>query len=170
MSKKKMSTVDLQDDLLRLLVIGGGYIGLELGTVYQQLGSQVHLIEIEKELLPALDPEVGKLMTRRLKKLGMKLHLGSRAVELERGSPSRVAVEKGGKREWLECDQVMMCVGRKPNTKDLGLAEAGVDLDTCRPRGISLTTPRPSASPRQKQRPFASRTLPAFTKPISLAS
>jgi dihydrolipoamide dehydrogenase len=113
----------------RMVIIGAGYIGLELGSVYSKLGSKVSVVEFLDALLPALDPEVGKAMARRLKKLGIDVYLGHRAEHFEPGSPG-VVVAKGPKSELrLEADVVMVSVGRFPNSDDLGLEALGVATD-----------------------------------------
>jgi dihydrolipoamide dehydrogenase len=114
----------------RLVIIGAGYIGLELGTVYAKLGSKVSVVEFLPKVVPDLDPEVGKALTRQLKKLKVKLHLSHRAESFEPGDPS-IVVARGPKDEELrlEADVVMMSVGRVPNVEGLGLEAAGVATD-----------------------------------------
>jgi dihydrolipoamide dehydrogenase len=114
----------------RLVVIGAGYIGLELGSVYAKLGSEVAVIEFLPRVAPNLDPEVGKLLTRRLKKLGVALHLEHRAEAFEAGEPAVVVARgPGGAEMRLEADLVMVTVGRVPNSQGLGLEAAGVAVD-----------------------------------------
>jgi dihydrolipoamide dehydrogenase len=126
--------LDLKEVPGRLVVIGGGYIGLELGSVYARLGSKVDIIEFFPTLLGHHDPEVGEVITRRLKHLGIGLHLGCRATAVERGNPSRLTVQdKDGKERVFEADKVLLSVGRLPKTQDLGLTEAGVAVD---PKGF----------------------------------
>jgi dihydrolipoamide dehydrogenase len=114
----------------KLVVIGAGYIGLELGTVYAKLGSAVSVVEFLPRVTPSLDPEVGKALTRQLKKLGIKLYLEHRAESFEAGEPSTV-VARGPKDEELrlEADVVMVTVGRVPNSEGLSLEAAGVTTD-----------------------------------------
>jgi len=114
----------------RLVIIGAGYIGLELGSVYAKLGAQVSIVEFLPRVAPELDPEVGKALTRQLKKLGVTLHLGHRAESFEAGEPSLV-VARGPKDEELrlEADVVLMTIGRVPNSEGLGLEVAGVATD-----------------------------------------
>lgn len=114
----------------RLVVIGAGYIGLELGMVYAKLGSKVSVVEMLPELFPALDRDVAKVMERRLKKLKMGLYLGHRAAAFEAGEPSVVVAEpESGEPVRLEADVVLMATGRVPNSRDLGLEAAGVAVD-----------------------------------------
>jgi dihydrolipoamide dehydrogenase len=114
----------------KMVVIGAGYIGLELGTVYAKLGSEVSIVEFLPEVAPNLDPEVGKALIRQLKKLKVELYLSHRAESFEPGEPSTV-VARGPKDEELrlEADVVMMSVGRLPNVEGLGLEQAGVATD-----------------------------------------
>ena len=122
--------LSLQSVPERLVVIGAGYIGLELGSVYAKLGSKVSVVEFLPQVVPNLDPEVGKVLKRQLKKLGVKLHLEHRAEAFEAGEPS-VVVARGPKDEELrlEADVVMVTVGRVPNSEGLGLEAAGVTTD-----------------------------------------
>ena len=114
----------------RLVVIGAGYIGLELGTVYAKLGSQVSIVEFLPAVTPDLDPEVGKALTRRLKKLGVKLYLGHRAQRFEAGDPSTVvAIGPKDDEVRIEADVIMLSVGRVPNSAGLGLESVGVATD-----------------------------------------
>jgi len=114
----------------KLVIIGAGYIGLELGSVYAKLGSQVSIVEFLPKVAPDLDPEVGKALTRQLKKLGVKLYLSHRAESFETGDPS-VVVARGPKDDELrlEADVVLVTVGRVPNSEGLGLEAAGVQTD-----------------------------------------
>lgn len=115
---------------VRLVVIGGGYIGLELSCVYRKLGSEVALVEFFPELLAHHDPEVREVITRRLKDLGISVYLGHRAMGMEKGHPSTVKIQdKDGKVTLLEADKVLVCVGRVPNVAGLGLEDAGVEQD-----------------------------------------
>lgn len=113
----------------RMIVIGGGYIGLELGTVYAKLGSDVTVVEFLPELLPALDPEVGKTLARRLKKLGVTVLLEHKAVSFEPGEPSTVVCEGPDGEVRLDADVTMVSIGRVPNVEGLGLEEIGVERD-----------------------------------------
>jgi dihydrolipoamide dehydrogenase len=113
----------------RLVVIGGGYIGLELGSVFRKLGAEVALVEFFPELLLQHDPEVREVLTRRLQDLGVELYLGHKALRLERGSPARVTVAgRDGGEKTLEAEKVLVSVGRVPNVQGLGLEEAGVKV------------------------------------------
>jgi len=122
--------LSLQAVPAKLVIIGAGYIGLELGIVYAKLGSQVSIVEFLPKVAPDLDAEVGKALTRQLKKLKIKLHLSHRAESFEPGDPS-VVIARGPKDEELrlEANVVMMSVGRVPTSADLGLDAAGVATD-----------------------------------------
>jgi dihydrolipoamide dehydrogenase len=114
----------------KLLVIGGGYIGLELGSVYLRLGSEVRVLEALDRIVPGMDAEVGKTLFRILQKQGMSFQLSTKVkkIEVVKGG-AKVTVEAEGKEEVLEADVVLVAVGRKPHTEGLGLAEAGVRID-----------------------------------------
>ena len=122
--------LSLEEVPKRFLVIGGGYIGLELGSVFARLGSEVHLVESFPTLLGNHDPEVGEVITKRVIAVGLKLHLNCRATEIERGRPAKVKIScNDGTDSVVEVDKVLLAVGRIPNTRDLGLDLAGVELD-----------------------------------------
>jgi dihydrolipoamide dehydrogenase len=115
-----------------LVVIGGGYIGLELGSVWSRLGAQVTVVEFLDRLVPGMDGEVGKAFQRILAKQGLKFRLGTKVTgaTLTENSVS-LSVEKaaGGGAETLEAEIVLVSIGRRPYTAGLGLAEVGVTLD-----------------------------------------
>lgn len=112
----------------RLLVIGGGYIGLELGTVYAKLGSEVTVVEMMEQLLPGTDPELVQVVERRLEKLGVEVHLKSKAKELKKGKGgAQVVVETPAGEKTLEAEVVLQSVGRRPHTEELRLAKANVE-------------------------------------------
>ncbi|GAA5334194.1 dihydrolipoyl dehydrogenase [Thermus hydrothermalis] len=116
----------------RLLVIGGGAVGLELGQVYHRLGSQVTLIEYMPEILPAGDPETAALLRRALEKEGLKVRTGTKALGYEKKKDGlHVLLEpaQGGQQEEVVVDKILVAVGRKPRTEGLGLERAGVALD-----------------------------------------
>ena len=119
--------LSLQEVPKRLVVIGGGYIGLELGSVWSRLGSAVTVVEMLPRLAPGLDGEVAKALQRVLEKQGLAFKLGTKVVKADtKGKSVKLTLEpaEGGKSETLECDVVLVSVGRIPNTKGLGLAEA----------------------------------------------
>lgn len=116
----------------RLLVVGGGYIGLEMGSVWRRLGSQVTVVEFLDRITPGLDGEVGKHFQRLLTKQGMAFKLGMKVVGVERKNGAlQVSLEPaaGGARETIETDIVLSSIGRRPYTKGLGLEKVGLTLD-----------------------------------------
>ncbi len=120
-----------------MAVIGGGYIGLEMGSVWQRLGSAVTVVEFLDHVLPGMDGEVSQQMKRILAKQGMSLKLGTKvtaAKPTNKGvililDPAPSAGKAGDLAETLEADAVLLSVGRRPYTDGLGLTEAGVALD-----------------------------------------
>ena len=115
-----------------LLIVGAGVIGLELGSVWRRLGSQVTVVEYLDRILPGMDGEVAKQFQRILTRQGFAFKLGSKVTGAkENGEKLSVSVEPatGGASETLEADVVLVAIGRRPFTDGLGLAEAGVELD-----------------------------------------
>lgn len=116
----------------RLLVVGGGYIGLELGSVWRRLGAEVTVVEFLDRITPGLDGEVGKQFQRILAKQGMKFQLSTKVVGVEKtGDAVRVTLEPaaGGAQTTLQTDVMLVSIGRRPFTDGLGLKEVGVALD-----------------------------------------
>ena len=116
----------------RMAVIGAGYIGLELGSVWSRLGAEVTVIEMLDRVAPGLDGEVARALQRTLAKQGIAFKLGAKVVSVDsKGETLKLTLEpaKGGTPETLECDVVLVAVGRVPNTQGLGLAEAGIATD-----------------------------------------
>ena len=115
-----------------LVVIGGGFIGLELGSVWRRLGAEVTVVEFLDNILPGTDAEVVKQFTRILQKQGLKFRLGSKVTSAAKGADGvtlTVEPAKGGAAETLTADVVLLSIGRRAYTAGLGLAEAGVALD-----------------------------------------
>jgi dihydrolipoamide dehydrogenase len=122
--------VSLREIPKRLLVIGGGIIGLELGMVYQKFGSELTVLEALPTILTGVDPDCTKVVERRILKHKGVIHTGAKALGYEKmkdGSLS-VAYEKDGKRETVVCDVVLVAVGMRPTAKNLGLEDIGVKL------------------------------------------
>jgi dihydrolipoamide dehydrogenase len=130
--------VSLQQVPKRLLVVGGGVIGLELGMVYQAFGAELTVVELTPSLLPGTDPEAVKVVERTLKKRGAKIYTETRAegFELAANGAVRVKLKTKTQDEVVECDQVLVAVGMKPRSRDIGLEALGVQID---PRGFVLT-------------------------------
>ena len=123
--------LNLKEIPKHLVVIGGGVIGLELGSVYLRLGSQVTVVEFMDKIIPTMDGSLSKELTKVLKKQGMKFMLstGVQSVERNGDSVKVTAKDKKGEEVSVEGDYVLVSVGRKPYTEGLGLENAGVDLD-----------------------------------------
>ena len=123
--------LNLKEIPKHLVVIGGGVIGLELGSVYLRLGSQVTVVEYMDKIIPTMDGALSKELTKVLKKQGMKFMLstGVQSVERNGDSVKVTAKDKKGEEVSVEGDYVLVSVGRKPYTEGLGLENAGVDLD-----------------------------------------
>ena len=116
----------------RLLVIGAGVIGLELGSVWRRLGSKVTVVEFLDRILPGMDMEVARQSQRLLEKQGMTFKLASKVTGVDSsGATLKASVEpaKGGASETIETDVILVATGRTPYTEGLGLKEAGVALD-----------------------------------------
>ena len=116
----------------RLLVIGGGYIGLEMGMVWKRLGAEVTVVEFLDRILPGMDGEVAKTFTRLLKKQGFAIKTKTKVVGVKKNkSGLKVTIEPaaGGDRQDIACDTVLVAVGRRPFTAGLGLDQVGVALD-----------------------------------------
>ena len=122
-----------------LVVIGGGVIGLELGSVWSRLGAQVTVVEFLDRITPGLDGEISKAFQQSLTKQGFKFKLGHKvtgAKATRTGVTLTIEPAKGGEAETLEADIVLLAIGRRAYTEGLDLAKAGVATD---PRGLVLT-------------------------------
>ena len=116
----------------KLVVIGGGVIGLEMGVVWRRLGAEVEVIEFLDKILPTMDAELSKTMQRTLKKQGFSFRLGTKVTGAETtrsGVNLTVEPAKGGKAEQVEADVVLVSIGRRPYTRGLGLEKVGVETD-----------------------------------------
>jgi dihydrolipoamide dehydrogenase len=114
-----------------LVVVGGGYIGLELGSVWQRLGSKVTVVEFLPRIVPLADVELGTLLHKSLAKQGLEFELETKVTGAKvKGAKVTVSAEsKDGKSLTLECDRVLVAVGRRAYTEGLGLKEVGVNVD-----------------------------------------
>ncbi len=113
----------------KLVVIGAGVIGLELGSCYKRLGAEVTVVEYLDRVLPGMDAEVSKQFHRILEKQGFVFHLGQKVTAVEKtetGATVRFEPAAGGAAASLDADVVLMAVGRRPYTAGLGLEQAGV--------------------------------------------
>ncbi len=124
--------LDFENVPKNLLVIGAGVIGLELGSVWRRLGSDVQVIEFLPRILPGMDAEIARAFQRILEKQGIAFRLSSKVASVEtsdNGVAAKVEPAAGGEAETVEADAVLVAVGRVPFTEGLGLAEAGIALD-----------------------------------------
>ncbi|GMO42993.1 MULTISPECIES: dihydrolipoyl dehydrogenase [Bradyrhizobium] len=116
----------------KLLIVGAGVIGLELGSVWHRLGAEVVVVEFLDRILPGMDGEIAKQFQRILEKQGFAFKLGAKVTAVDSsGKTLKATIEPaaGGAAETLEADVVLVCIGRVPYTDALGLKEAGVALD-----------------------------------------
>jgi dihydrolipoamide dehydrogenase len=112
------------------IVVGGGYIGLELGSVWARLGAQVTVLEFLPRILPLADGEIAELLHRSLVKQGLTFHLQTKVTAATvKGDQVTVTAIAGGAEKTFEADRVLVAVGRRPFTAGLGLADVGVKLD-----------------------------------------
>jgi dihydrolipoamide dehydrogenase len=116
----------------KLLIIGAGVIGLELGSVWHRLGAEVTVVEFLDRILPGMDGEVARQFQRTLEKQGFKFKLGAKVTAVDTSGKmlgAKVEPAAGGAQETIEADVVLVCIGRVPYTEGLGLQQAGVALD-----------------------------------------
>lgn len=116
----------------KLVVVGGGVIGLELGSVWNRLGAEVTVVEYLDTILGGMDKDVSKQFQRMLKKQGINFHLSSKVTAVDKkGKKGSVTFEpvKGGEAKTLDADIVLIATGRRPYTDGLGLEAAGVEMD-----------------------------------------
>ena len=124
--------LELKEVPKKLLVIGGGVIGLELGSVWRRLGSEVTVVEYLDHIMPGMDAEVQKQALRIFKKQKMKFELGRKVMTVEKSGKSltvKTEASAGGKDKDIETDVVLVCIGRRPFTANLGLDNVGVATD-----------------------------------------
>lgn len=113
-----------------IIVAGGGYIGLELGSVWRRLGAGVTVMEMLPQILPTMDRQAADALYRSLRKQGIQFKLATRITAVRRiGSKAIVQFNAGNGSEEIDCDKVLVAVGRRPLTDGLGLEELGVGLD-----------------------------------------
>lgn len=116
-----------------LVVIGGGYIGLEIGSYLNGLGSEVTVIEATDGLLKGMaDPEAVQVVAKKLKKKGVKVELNAKAKRYQKGSKGQnlnLFYEKDGQEHEISCEKILVTVGRKPNSDQMGLRELGLKID-----------------------------------------
>src|SRR5450432_4609294 len=131
--------LDFQTVPERFIVVGGGYIGIEIGTLYAKLGSKVTIVEALPTILAGNDPEIVQVVARKLKKLGVEVMTGAKAKSwTEASGRAAVTLDVAGRDVTLEADKVLVAVGRRPNSEGLGLEEIGVKIE----RGGFVTVDR----------------------------
>ncbi len=114
----------------KLVVVGGGAIGLELGAVWARLGSDVTIIEFLPRIAPTFDTDISRTAERIFKKQGLKFETGTKVTGLKKQKSKTIVVaDKDGTEKQFEADKVLVAVGRRPYTEGLGLEEVGVELD-----------------------------------------
>lgn len=113
-----------------LIVVGAGYIGLELGSVWRRLGAKVTVVEMMPTMLPFTDVEVTGALMKILKKQGIEIRMGTSVTKVERtGEKALVSLTAAGKTEVVEADKILVAIGRKPFTAGLGLEDVGIALN-----------------------------------------
>ena len=128
----------------RLLIVGGGAIGLEFASMFQKLGSSITVVEIMDQLMPGSDPEVVRVVHRKLEGRGAKVYLKSKVLRInKRGSEAEAEVETPDGKIAIVADKILVSVGRKPRTERLDLEAIGVQTD---PRGYIVTNEKMQTS------------------------
>ena len=115
----------------KMVVVGGGYIGLEMGSVWSRLGAEVHVIEFLDHITPGMDKEISNEFMKILKKQGLKFHMQHKVDEITKKNSGAVisTTDKDGNKKDFDCEVVLVSVGRKPNTEGLNLEKIGLNLD-----------------------------------------
>lgn len=130
----------------RLGVVGAGPIGCEMAQSFARFGSEVHVFEMSDRVLPREDPDASAILQKTLVAEGVHLHLGVKVSKVEgKGEETVVHLEEGEATSSVVCDQLLVAVGRKPNTEGLGLEAAGVAFD---PRGVEVDERLRTTNPR----------------------
>ena len=115
----------------KMVVVGGGYIGLEMGSVWSRLGAEVHVVEFLDHITPGMDKEISNEFMKILKKQGIKFHMQHKVDQIIKKNSSAVisTTDKDGNKKDFDCEVVLVSVGRKPNTEGLNLEKIGLNLD-----------------------------------------
>jgi len=115
----------------KMVVVGGGYIGLEMGSVWSRLGTEVHVIEFLDHITPGMDKEISTEFMKILKKQGINFHMQHKVekIEKKKGGATVSSKDKNGNKKDFDCNVVLISVGRKPNTSGLNLEKIGIELD-----------------------------------------
>ena len=115
----------------KMVVVGGGYIGLEMGSVWSRLGTEVHVVEFLDHITPGMDKEISTEFMKILKKQKINFHLQHKVEQIKKNNTNAIVstLDKEGKKKDFDCDVVLVSVGRKPNTIGLNLDKVNIDLD-----------------------------------------
>ena len=115
----------------KLVIVGGGYIGLEMGSVWSRLGSEVQVVEFLDHITPGMDKEISNEFQKILKKQGINFNLKTKVESISKNKNSVIVktTDEQGNKKQLDCDVVLISVGRKPNTSNLNLEKIGVEKD-----------------------------------------
>ena len=115
----------------KMVVVGGGYIGLEMGSVWSRLGAEVHVVEFLDHITPGMDKEISNEFMKVLKKQGIKFHMQHKVESVKKNNSGAIVStsDRDGNKKDFQCDVVLISVGRKPNTNGLNLERIGVELD-----------------------------------------
>ncbi len=115
----------------KMIVVGGGYIGLEMGSVWSRLGAEVHVVEFLDHITPGMDREISNEFMKILRKQGINFHMQHKVEKIIKSNVGAKVLtkDKDGNKKDFECDVVLISVGRKPNTSGLHLEKIGIELD-----------------------------------------
>ena len=115
----------------KMVVVGGGYIGLEMGSVWSRLGAEVRVVEFLDHITPGMDKEISNEFMKILKKQGMQFHMQNKVESINKSNSGATVIttDKDGNKNEFDCEVVLISVGRKPNTQGLNLESVGVELD-----------------------------------------
>ncbi len=115
----------------KMIIVGGGYIGLEMGSVWSRLGSEVNVVEFLEDITPGMDKEISREFMKILKKQGIRFHMQQKVEKITKSDAGATVItaDKDGNKNNYECDVVLISVGRKPNTEGLNLEAIDVKLD-----------------------------------------
>jgi dihydrolipoamide dehydrogenase len=114
----------------KMVVVGAGSIGIELGLVYAKLGSEVTIVEFQDKFLPFLDPELPRILEKSLKKNNVKLMIDTKIEKVNpKNDKAEIIYSQAGKPTTVEAERVLVAIGRRPNTEDIGLDKIGLQVD-----------------------------------------
>jgi len=115
----------------KMVVVGGGYIGLEMGSVWSRLGSEVHVIEFLDHITPGMDKEISNEFMKILKKQGITFHMQHKVEKITKDKSGAIisTSDQSGNKKNFKCDVVLISVGRRPNTRGLNLEKISIELD-----------------------------------------